>query len=112
MAFRRDISLPFLGNHMDKDCPVDFCSFPQHPEHSPDIMAVHRPKVGNPHIFKEHPRDEKLFDAAFGPADLFYHPLPVNRDFIQGIGDACFQPLICVCGPQVAQMAGKPAYIF
>ncbi len=88
MALRWRISLALLGNHMDDYGSFYLRRLTEYPQHPRDVMPIDWPQIGNAHIFKQHAWDQQLLNAALGLADMLYHPLPINRDFLQGICDA------------------------
>ena len=59
---RRLVTFSLFRDHMDQDCMLDPLCFLKHADHRFHIMSVNRSKVGDPHILKQHSRDEKLLD--------------------------------------------------
>ena len=57
-------------------------------------MSVHRPQIGNAHIFKKHAWYEQLFDAVLGALDLIYHHRSHHRYPVQGICHILLQVIV------------------
>ena len=112
MAQRRFISLSLSGQHMNKNWPLKTLRFLKDPHHLMNIVSVHRPKVGDPHVLEKHPRDHNLLDAALGLPNRVHHPRTDLRDLFQRPGHAHFQFRIRCRRPDSAQVSGNPADIF
>ncbi len=80
IPLRRSVSPALLGNYMNQHGMVQFLRFPQGPFKCLDIVAVHRSQIGDSHVFKQHPWDQKLFDPVLGPADLIYELVSYDRN--------------------------------
>ena len=109
---RRSVSFAFLRQHMQQDRAFDLLSFPESPAQHRKIMARHRSQICDPHVFKEHPRHHKLFDAAFGPADLLDHRISHHRNLMKGIRDPLLQSCVKVRRPKLSKVPGHASHIF
>ena len=112
IPLRRPIALPFLGQNMDQYRLIQPPGLLQDPPQPFQVMAVHRPQVNDPHILKQHPRDQKLFNPLFCPADLIYDPWPCHRDLFQQRGHIFFQVIISASRADAPQILGNAPHIF
>ena len=60
MALGRRIALALLGFHMDQHRMANPLGVVESADDLLDVMAVHRPQIGDSHILKKHPRNHKL----------------------------------------------------
>ena len=81
-------------------------------DHSFDVMAIHRAQIRYAHIFKEHARNDQLFDAVFGAADLFHQPGADYRNFQQSLRYLAFEFIVTHTGSQTTQIFGHATHVF
>ena len=110
MALRRQISLALLGQHMNQHGPLHTLGITDHGDHGGDVMTVHRPQISDPHIFKKHPRNHQLFEAALGPADPVDDVVPPFHT-LQGIVDPLFQIQIPRGSADIVQIFGHASHV-
>ena len=111
MGTCRFVSSAFLCQDMNNYRSFyPFC-FIKEFHHLTHIMTVNRPQICQPHIFKQHSRNEKLLDTAFGFSHGIYQSSPYLRNFLQCLCHAHLHSCISFCSSQCAQISGHTSYI-
>ena len=105
------VTLALLGEHMYQNRPFHALGILKNLYHLAHIVAVHGPQIGDPHVLKEHARNHQLLQAVLGLAQSIYHLFPHIGNLAQGPGDSHLQIRVGLGGPQVIQVAGKPAHV-
>ena len=99
IPFCRRISFSFFCQHMHQHCVIQPLCLQKSALYLPDIMAIHRSQISNPHIFEKHSGNKQLLDAVFRPLDPVNHLLAPG-DPLQGSGNILFQVIVAVTGAQ------------
>ena len=94
MELRRPVALALLRHHVDDDGVVQPFRLPEDPDHAPDIVAVHRTQIGDPHILEQHARDQELLDAVLGILDLPDDMGTDARNVPEGFRDLLLQLIV------------------
>ena len=111
MPFRRRISLPLFGEHMDENRVLSALRFPDHPHERRRIVSVHRSQIGHAHILEQHARNHQLLQAVLRPPDSGHNRIPVFG-VADGVINAVLHIQIGVGGADIAQIFGNAAHIF
>jgi len=79
---------------MNQNCMIQFLCLPQHLAEGRYIVAVHRPQVGDPHIFKQHTWYKKLLNAVLGAFQPVNDRISHHRHLSQNVCNALFQIIV------------------
>ena len=107
----RFISLPLFRQHMDQNSPFDPPRLAEYIQKLRDIVPVHRSQISNAHIFKKHPGDQKLLDAALGLLQLIGQ-MDAARDPVQRLLHTALKACVHFIGPKAVQILRHASYIF
>ena len=103
MFLCRLISTAFFRLHMYNHRTVNFFCLPQNPYQIHQIMSIHRSQISDSHIFKNHARNQQLFQTALCLSDSADHTFSV-RQTLQRIVYAGLELLVCFRSSQRGQM--------
>ena len=111
MAHGRFIPSAFLRQHMDQYWTFHFPCLIEHLDHTAAVMAVDGSQIFDPHILKEHARNNELFDTVLCLVDPLHHGRPDPRHLVQSTFYLCLQSCVGSCSAQIAQVLGDTAHI-
>ena len=85
----RPVAFSFFGNYVNQHRMIQLFCLLEGAAQLSDIMAVNGPQIGNSHIFKQHSRNQQLFNSIFGTLNLINNRLTA-RNLVQRIADPFF----------------------
>ena len=100
----RLIAAPLFCEYMNHNRSLHTLGLVKKPHHLAHIMAIYRAKVSQSHIFKEHSRDKKLFNAAFCPSHGIYHGSSYTGDLLHCLIQAHLHSCVCFRGTNNAEV--------
>ena len=93
----RFIATSLFCKNMNHNRPFHTLCLIKKTHHLAHIMPVHRSKIGQSHIFKEHSRNKKLLNAAFRPSHSIHHSGSHTGNLFYRLIQAHFHSGVCFC---------------
>ena len=97
---------------MDQDRAIQPSGFLQNTHHGRNIVAIHRPQIGNVHLLENHAGNHELFDAALGPADAVHQMGTDTGDLGERLGDILLEIVVAGRRPQITEGQRDAAGVF
>ena len=110
MALCRKIAPALLCYHMDQNTLGKLARLLKHLYHSLNVMTVHRSKICDTHILKEHARDNQLLHTALIALERI-HQLLSSAQLVKPVLKHDLEILVCFGCPDLTQILGHTSDI-